>query len=123
MRLSTAFPAWFPMRRAVALGIVLYQRHLSPLKGYTCAHGHLHGRGSCSGFARRVVLRRGVLRLVPLLRLRFIACRRAFIVLSTVQPPAKGDDGKAPDDAPHDEEIDSCAINAITAGCCSLVPW
>jgi putative component of membrane protein insertase Oxa1/YidC/SpoIIIJ protein YidD len=111
------------MRRAVALGIDLYQHHLSPLKGFTCAHDHLYGRGSCSRFARRVVLRWGVLRLVPLLRLRFMACRQAFIALSTVQPPAKCDDGKAADDTADDELFNSCALTAITAGCCSLVPW
>lgn len=112
-----------PMRRAVALGIDLYQHHLSPLKGFTCAHHHLYRRGSCSGFARRVVLRWGVLRLVPLLRLRFIACRRAFVALSTVQPPARDDDGKTTNDAADDDLINSCAINAIATGCCSLVPW
>ena len=115
--------AWFLMRRAVALGIDLYQHHLSPLKGFTCAHHHLYRRGSCSGFARRVVLRWGVLRLFPLLRLRFRACSRAFVALSTVPPPANDDDGKPRDDAADDRLFNSCALDAISTGCCSLLPW
>jgi putative component of membrane protein insertase Oxa1/YidC/SpoIIIJ protein YidD len=111
------------MRHAVALGIDLYQRKLSPLKGYRCAHNHLHKHGSCSQFAKRVVLRWGVLRLFPLLRLRFIACRKALILLSAEAPRAEGDGDKMPKKTVDDDLINSCALNVVIGACCSMVPF
>jgi putative component of membrane protein insertase Oxa1/YidC/SpoIIIJ protein YidD len=61
----------------VAGAISLYQRYVSPYKGFRCAHRALHGRASCSEFAKRVTIRRGVLALPALLRRRFDACADA----------------------------------------------
>src|SRR5688572_21138457 len=62
---------------AVALCITLYQRHLSPRKGFSCAHRVYHGGASCSEFARQVVLRVGVLPAVPQVLRRFNECKQA----------------------------------------------
>ena len=53
--------------------IEVYQRRLSPLKGFRCA--------SCSEFARRAIERLGVLTGVALLRRRFDKCNRAATAL------------------------------------------
>jgi putative component of membrane protein insertase Oxa1/YidC/SpoIIIJ protein YidD len=71
---------WTPAR-AVAAAIGLYQRFVSPYKGFRCAHRALNGRCSCSEYAKRVVNRRGVLTLIPLLRRRFTECGVAAQVL------------------------------------------
>jgi putative component of membrane protein insertase Oxa1/YidC/SpoIIIJ protein YidD len=63
--------------RAAAACIELYQQHLSPRKGFACAHRIVHGGSSCSEFARRAVLQHGAVRVVPLLRARFRACAEA----------------------------------------------
>lgn len=57
--------------------ITAYQRWLSPLKGYSCAHRILHGGSSCSGYALQVLESDGSLRLLPLMRQRFRDCSQA----------------------------------------------
>ena len=66
------------MSRAVAaVMIVLYQRHVSPRKGFGCPMRVLRGRYSCAEFARRAVGRVGVVRLLLLMRRRFAQCAAA----------------------------------------------
>ena len=64
-----------------AWAIEAYQRFISPYKGFRCAHRAVHGRDSCSQFAKRVALKRGFLALFPLLRRRFTECGVAAQVL------------------------------------------
>ncbi|MEZ5796107.1 MAG: membrane protein insertion efficiency factor YidD [Paracoccaceae bacterium] len=54
-----------------------YQRHLSPRKGYACAHRIRHGGTGCSGYAKAAIRSHGLLRAMPLIRARFSACRDA----------------------------------------------
>ena len=61
----------------VAACIEGYQRFLSPYKGFRCAYRARTKRTSCSEFAKRVALRRGVLALPSLLRERFKRCAMA----------------------------------------------
>ena len=60
--------------RVAAMAIEAYQRHLSPRKGFRCAHRALHHGPSCSEFGRRVSLRRGIFGMLPLLWRRLRAC-------------------------------------------------
>lgn len=75
------------MLRPLALAAIGgYQRFLSPHKGWRCAYGALHGRGSCSDFGRRAIVDYGVVGGVRLLFRRFRGCRTAalaFVVKST----------------------------------------
>ena len=70
----TSFQIHLVPRRAVASCIGGYQKHLSPHKGFHCAHRVLHGGESCSQFAKTAILQRGVLAALPLARERFRAC-------------------------------------------------
>ena len=54
-----------------------YQRHLSPRKGYACAHRIAHGGTGCSGFAKQAIRCAGFVTALPLIRARFAACRDA----------------------------------------------
>jgi putative component of membrane protein insertase Oxa1/YidC/SpoIIIJ protein YidD len=68
---------------AVAASLIAgYQRFISPYKGFRCAHRACHGRASCSEFARRVAIKRGVVAMFVLLRKRFAACADAAKRLS-----------------------------------------
>ena len=62
---------------AVAGMIGLYQRWLSPLKGFCCAYRQERKRCSCSEFGRRAVLRVGVMKFFPLMKQRFARCAAA----------------------------------------------
>jgi putative component of membrane protein insertase Oxa1/YidC/SpoIIIJ protein YidD len=58
--------------------IGLYQRHLSPRKGFRCAYRARHpARSSCSEFGKRAIERLGMLSGVQLLRRRFRRCHVA----------------------------------------------
>ena len=59
-----------------------YQRYLSPWKGFRCAYRVQRGRASCSQFAKRVALRRGLLAVPGLLRERFRRCAVAAKALA-----------------------------------------
>jgi putative component of membrane protein insertase Oxa1/YidC/SpoIIIJ protein YidD len=78
----------------LAAGLIrLYQRFISPYKGFSCAYRVKKKRCSCSEFARRVATRFGLLKLPDLLQRRFKKCGRAAKVLdyeSKAKPePAK----------------------------------
>ena len=58
-----------------AIGI--YQRHISPRKGYGCAHARLRGGPGCSGFVRAAIAEVGVRAARPQIRVRFVECELA----------------------------------------------
>ncbi len=62
--------------------LTLYQRHLSPRKGYCCAHRALHGGPSCSALARQAITRDGLWSALSTIRNRLWACRAAARQLS-----------------------------------------
>lgn len=66
--------------------IGFYQRWLSPLKGFRCAHAALYGGESCSAAIARVIAEQGVMGSGAALGARFQACRVAFGQLSLGQP-------------------------------------
>ncbi|WP_342114281.1 membrane protein insertion efficiency factor YidD [Pseudoduganella sp. OTU4001] len=66
------------MRGILLAAIKAYQRHLSPRKGYHCAHRVLHGGDGCSGYGYRVIERFGVRLGVALLFRRFDDCSAAM---------------------------------------------
>ncbi|MBW9260849.1 MAG: membrane protein insertion efficiency factor YidD [Candidatus Thiodiazotropha sp. (ex. Lucinisca nassula)] len=57
--------------------IRLYQRHLSPRKGFCSAHHALNNNGSCSTWAIAMVETKGVLTMLSQLGSRFIECSDA----------------------------------------------
>ena len=63
------------MTAAAAVGAIeLYQRFVSPYKGFRCAHRAAKGRRSCSQFAKRLVAKVGLLRFLPLFVGRLRKC-------------------------------------------------
>jgi putative component of membrane protein insertase Oxa1/YidC/SpoIIIJ protein YidD len=70
-----------PDRLAIA-AITIYQRYLSPYKGFCCAHRVLHGGPSCSEYARQTILACGWRRSLATVRDRLRACRGAALQLT-----------------------------------------
>lgn len=60
-------------------GITLYQRLLSPYKGYRCAHAALHQGSSCSQAIKLIIAEKGVWRSRSLVKQRFAECRAAAL--------------------------------------------
>ena len=62
-------------------GIELYQRYISPYKGYRCAYGVHCGGPSCSDYGKQVISEEGVV--VGTVRLfhRFQECREAGMLV------------------------------------------
>lgn len=74
---------WLALR-----AIALYQRHVSPRKGYRCAL-HASGAGrSCSAYGYRAIARAGLFKGCSLLRRRFDACARAARVARSIAKPS-----------------------------------
>ena len=69
------------LARAALGGIWIYQRYISPYKGFRCAHAVLHGGSGCSGFAKDALRAQGFLAAIPLVRQRFRDCRLAYDTL------------------------------------------
>lgn len=57
-------------------GIALYQRWLSPLKGFRCAHAALYGGESCSVAIAQIIGEQGLAS--PAIAAQFVACRQAY---------------------------------------------
>lgn len=58
--------------------ITLYQKHLSPYKGFRCAYGCYHQTLSCSGMIKNIIAEHGVIAGWPLIKQQFAACRMAY---------------------------------------------
>ena len=63
---------------ALALrGIRLYQRHISPRKGFRCAHAALHGGETCAAAVARIVREDGLIAGRARIAAQFRSCRAA----------------------------------------------
>lgn len=62
------------MRAAALSAIGIYQRYVSPHKGFCCAYRVHTGKAGCSALGARAIRRWGVLRGLGVLKLRLGAC-------------------------------------------------
>lgn len=66
------------LQRMIALGMIaIYQKWISPRKGYRCAYAAWSGEASCSDFCKKAIQEHGIAKGFRLLRLRFYQCRLA----------------------------------------------
>jgi len=70
-------------RRVSVSAITGYQKHISPLKGFVCAHRILHGGESCSQYIKRVIAQEGLRVGLIKSRTRFQACKQANLILQS----------------------------------------
>lgn len=74
--------------RFVAVGTInVYQRYFSPYKGFCCAYHYHTGRSSCSEYAKRLVLRRGVAVMLRALPRQFARCKASYAEIRLASEP------------------------------------
>ncbi|WP_043500664.1 membrane protein insertion efficiency factor YidD [Georgenia sp. SUBG003] len=71
-----------PLTRAADTAIRGYQKHLSPRKGWSCAHLVAHGGRSCSAEVRSIIAARGLLGGAVPTAVRLFACYQAAAMLA-----------------------------------------
>lgn len=69
------------MRQLAIRAIAGYQQHLSPLKGFSCAHRLLHGGVSCSQYTKQIIAQEGLAAALHKSRQRFQECKQANQIL------------------------------------------
>lgn len=69
---------------AAASAIGLYQRYVSPYKGFCCAYRAQTGRRSCSAYGKTIATRLGFVALIQALPRQFDRCRASFGVLAAM---------------------------------------
>ncbi len=113
-------------RNFILVSIEWYQVYLSPRKGFCCAHRVLHGTDSCSEWIKRLVLRVGVIRAVPLSIRRFRSCNEAYEILSQNYSKNKAiqndNEEKEFEDCPCAKKNDAvCCLAEVVALPCYII--
>jgi len=104
-----------PMIAAAAIGSIgVYQKYISPYKGFRCAHRVYCCGSSCSEFAQQAIRDNGLLNAIPKIRRRFCECREAYVALQRFQVGAESTDDKKP--SPLTKQGD-CCVNVCTLPC------
>lgn len=109
----------------LATGLIrFYQRRISPIKGFRCAHRALHGGDSCSEAILKLVQTQGVWNCLSDVRQRFRECALAARVYRLKLALAAVDESSAEGDPPKDRnEVPTAVHLACGSGaeCCGMV--
>lgn len=82
------------MRRLCLIFIALYQRFISPYKGFRCAHAAYYSGPSCSSAVKTIIAENGLRRGKPLIQARFAQCRHAYALILAEQNEKQGGNKK-----------------------------
>jgi len=104
------------LRLTAVSAIGVYQRYVSPHKGYCCAYRAHTGRSSCSEFGRRVIGKIGVVAGIRLLFNRFAACAVAAEEIKKNEEKREENNEACP--LSGKEKASMCAN-----GCVGACPW
>ena len=69
------------MKSFVIFIINLYQKYISPYKGYKCAYGVYHQNGTCSTIIKSHIQKYGVIKAYPMVMGQFDACKIAYLYI------------------------------------------
>jgi putative component of membrane protein insertase Oxa1/YidC/SpoIIIJ protein YidD len=67
--------------RVTLVAVQVSQKHLSPHKGFACAHRRLYDQESCSQYFRQMVATHGLVNAIPLFQERLQDCHQANLTL------------------------------------------
>jgi putative component of membrane protein insertase Oxa1/YidC/SpoIIIJ protein YidD len=114
-----------PGRRVALASIGVYQRYISPYKGYCCAYRAHTGAHSCSTLALRAIRRHGLLRGLGILRWRLAECGNVYRQHHPRPRPFWHQRGScdAPCDIPCDGPSFKCAGDAFSNCPCDCCDW
>lgn len=103
--------------RFVLLSIKLYQRYISPFKGFRCAYGVMYGGNSCSKEIYKILETQGLIRGIPLARSQLGKCSVAYKILSSekAEEDSKKDKKKKPEK--KDDNVSWCDLPCYTLDC------
>jgi putative component of membrane protein insertase Oxa1/YidC/SpoIIIJ protein YidD len=98
--------------------IRFYQRHLSPRKGFSCAHLKLHGSTSCSGHFRQLLGEQGLSQALRLFPERLSDCRQAYLLLRMQSGmPEESDENDNKSESPRRSRSRPTSFNSCGDGC------
>jgi len=107
------------INRFIKSSIKIYQRKVSPKKGYCCAHAVYYGGDSCSEFGYKAIHERGLIYFITSMCSRILVCRKSAIMLS---------EQNIENDSPDEKKDNNDKINGkeatkqIAACCLSIFP-
>jgi putative component of membrane protein insertase Oxa1/YidC/SpoIIIJ protein YidD len=113
-------------RQVGVTAITGYQKHISPHKGFACAHRVLHGGESCSQYFKRVIAHDGFRAALIKSRERFQACKQANQILRlreaqcqrrshAQQPEQEAQNTQSPKKAPGKSAQPACGISSLSS--------
>jgi putative component of membrane protein insertase Oxa1/YidC/SpoIIIJ protein YidD len=104
------------VRRFWILLIHIYQRFISPYKGFRCAHAVYHSGPSCSSAVKTIIFENGLVKGLPAIKKRFAECNQAYLLILAEK---QQDDNKKDKQKPSrcKQEKDQCGGNCITSPC------
>lgn len=100
---------------AVSL-IIVYQRRISPHKGYRCAHHAFYGGHTCSECAKQAVISKGLIGALPLIWKQLRECRLAYTRLQEMPFQLADAVGHRDESNSEKKQGDTCA-NICTLPC------
>lgn len=101
------------LKRSFLFMIALYQRFLSPIKGYHCAHHRLHNGDTCSNAIKKIVIENELTNVPSLARKRFEECKQASATLRRLANSQRADIScDVPCSGP-----DSCGGDSLNSSC------
>jgi len=105
------------MRHFFIFLITLYQKHLSPHKGFSCAYACYHHSISCSSMVKNIIAEHGVIAGWPLIKQQFKQCQTAYhLLINQDEEPPRRDEGSCYESLKKDTK--DCAKEAC--GNCDL---
>jgi uncharacterized protein len=81
LRAGILLPPDIASRWLATRAILVYQKLISPYKGYRCAHRALYGRDSCSEYTKKSIAYHGLMKGVPIAQRRFKECGEAYKII------------------------------------------
>jgi putative component of membrane protein insertase Oxa1/YidC/SpoIIIJ protein YidD len=108
LRICRINPFDLVVRQVAIASIKVYQRYISPHKGFSCAHRVLYGGESCSGYIKRAIAQKGLLEALKASRQRFDACKEASLILKSQQEEAESEQENRKYSAPPNNRWDGC---------------
>jgi len=111
------------MLKSIAVGSInLYQKYISPYKGYRCAYGVYHQNGTCSSIIKSRIQEHGLIKAYPMIKGQFQACKVAYLALQE-NKNVLGDGGEDKKKKNSDCSGDVCSGCTPDIGDCgSVVP-
>jgi putative component of membrane protein insertase Oxa1/YidC/SpoIIIJ protein YidD len=78
------------LRQTLAGSIGLYQKYLSPHKGFSCAYRVQYRGSSCSQYCKEMILERGPIGAISPIRQRFQDCKQAAKLIQSQRLLSQG---------------------------------